>query len=77
MHCFCCMAFCFALYAKLLRANRDESFLPIATSAVLNQMLIRALRSSLADSVLKLGVDHEIDPCLQEAKPANLPLSFA
>lgn len=41
MHCFCCMAFCFALCAKLLRANRDESFLPIATSAVLNQRSIR------------------------------------
>eukprot|EP00434_Breviolum_minutum_P033874 symbB.v1.2.029969.t1/scaffold3311.1/size59246/2 len=26
---------------RTMRANRDESFLPIATSAVLNQMLIR------------------------------------
>ena len=32
----------------------------------------QALRSSLADSVLKLGMDHEIDPCLQEANPARL-----
>ena len=32
----------------------------------------QALRSSLADSVLKLGVDHEIDSCLQEANPARL-----
>ena len=74
MHCFCCMALSFLLcFACQIAEGKSRWVLsPDRYISCLEPYLDQTLRSSLADSVLKLGIDHEIDPCLQEATLARL-----